>query len=70
MLNSHIDYRGECEAAHARPILVPDEDRPDHLVDTVCSRIREKGRCPEPECAHTVIPEGSCCPVCGMCCHL
>ncbi|KAK3735318.1 hypothetical protein QZH41_018729, partial [Actinostola sp. cb2023] len=65
LFSRHVDYPGACESIAAKPEIVI-EDNKSFYVNRRCGKVQEMARCLYATCKSTVIPEGSCCLVCGV----
>jgi hypothetical protein len=63
-MNAHVDYSGRCEY-HINSALMEDNEMGSSFNDGRCEMVYENGRCSPVKCQSTVLPPGSCCPMCG-----
>lgn len=61
--HSHVDYPGQCDDASLKKVF-----KNSVLLGTLnarCETVTELHKCPGADCQNNIIPEGSCCPICG-----
>ncbi|KAL9959549.1 hypothetical protein ACROYT_G032880 [Oculina patagonica] len=63
--NSHVDYPGQCDEVDPKNNHFMENSALVGHFNPRCKTVAELARCPDVNCVNPVIPEGSCCPICG-----
>lgn len=63
--NSHLDYPGQCDEVEPKNNVFSKSSAFLAHFNPRCQTVTELARCPQVNCVNRVIPEGSCCPICG-----
>ena len=63
--NSHVDYPGRCDEVDPKNNGILKNSVIVGHFNPRCKTVKELARCPGVNCENRVIPEGSCCLICG-----